>query len=176
MYALMMAAEEHLTFLGIPINGPVWEFEGKLRMMGFRSLYGGMYVDATQTQDIFEGTLDGEKVRIGVTFNDDSEIVNSVDVSYTLPTREAASAFYDRLVENLSKEYGEYGEYGEYREFDPETSPLIRETEFSVKRNSETVGLILIWDSIETLGGGDGVLVKYMDFVNYSKQLLSIGG
>ena len=98
------AQDEHMTFVGIPINGTIDQFQQKLISKGF-----------TVNKDInkylpkgtraFEGTFMGKKSEIAIYYDTKTNIVYSAKAMYSELTAESVDETYDYIQKNLKEKY-----------------------------------------------------------------------
>lgn len=109
VFALMLltglsavAQSEHLTFKGVPINGTVGEFVGKLKQKGFS------HIGTKHGIAILSGDFASFKGCTVAVIEHESGLVNRVSVRF--PDRDTWSLLYNdycKLKEMLTQKYGE---------------------------------------------------------------------
>ncbi len=168
--SIMASAEKHLTFLGMPINGQVWDFESQLEMRGFVPSGASLHLNKYLGGDCYRGVIDGHKVVVIVIYTKDINNVYEINVCYPFLTRSEASSFYDSMTKTFSHDY----EFVEDVEITLEGE--IRCERYVAKDNGQPIGHIHITDSSDTYGLGDGVIVQYIDHSNLVKKLKLVDG
>lgn len=117
MIAFTVSAQTgHLTFKGVPIDGTLNEFVGKLKQKGFTQ------IGKEQGIAILEGDFAAFKGCTVVVYEHESGLVNRVGVM--LPERDTWSLLYNdysKLKEMLTQKYGEPSE--ETEEFQSYSAP-----------------------------------------------------
>lgn len=94
---------DHLSFKGVPINGPLSEFVTKMKQAGFS------FVDKRNDISILHGDFAGYKnCLITVTTVQPANIVNTIGVVFTKQEDwTALESDYDQLKSMLTEKYGE---------------------------------------------------------------------
>ena len=94
-------SEEHLKFLGFPIDGTVNEYASKLMSKGFYVSPDNEY--ASKGLRVMEGPFLGNTESFGLHYDTDTKIMYSVSFARSCFTEEEAKELYDKL-ESLIRE------------------------------------------------------------------------
>ena len=98
---LNLAAQNHLSFKGIPIKGSITEFCKQLESKGFS------YLDKDNDWVFFSGTFTGKNATIAVKATGDRENVFSVTVAFeSVEEWNALANTYDYYKELYTRKYG----------------------------------------------------------------------
>lgn len=101
MATLAMAAQEHLSFKGIPIEGSMTEFCEELSKKGL------LYVGKENNVAYFQGDFTGKNATIGVAATDDGENVFAVGVMFDASDKwKTLVNTYDYYKELYTRKYG----------------------------------------------------------------------
>lgn len=114
--ALGMAAQEHLKFMDIPIDGTIDQFQKKMEAKGL-TFNEGMTRAAIDNTRVFQGVFfDSYSADYNVSFDESTKNVYRVYVSIFLPTRELREQAYNALKQTFIQQYGsgETGDNGEH--------------------------------------------------------------
>lgn len=96
--------EQHFTFMGIPIDGPLATFENSLLAKGFTPQK--KCTDNTSTQKWYEGVFFGEHVALSVNLTPRSHNVYMISMGTTSDmTEEEATSFLKRLDTTIKAKY-----------------------------------------------------------------------
>lgn len=109
--AIRVTAQEHLSFMGIPITGSMTEFCEKLKAKGFTL----MDMDRENNYSFFSGNFTGRHATILVHSLDDGADVESLMVSFN-PSEEwkTLATAYDYYKDLYTSKYGEPTNSREY--------------------------------------------------------------
>jgi len=123
LLCLNMQAEEHLKFMGIPLDGTINQFHAKLTAKG-------MVSDVTLNKKLdvgcraFKGSFSGEKAQIYVYYDEYSKIVYRAKAVIT-STEESISEYnYNHFINMLSDKYS-YAESDKGRQNGYETTSFL---------------------------------------------------
>ena len=94
-----LAQQEHLKFMGIPIDGHVNDFRKKLKEKGFTY---DQKIENSYSYDVF---FAGDKSSLFVIFNDETKIVNAVSVNIECYSEESVKEKYRQYVRDLTDKY-----------------------------------------------------------------------
>lgn len=101
---LSISAQEHMKFMGIPLDGTIENFALKLKAKG-------VTYDAVKSRamgpgcKLYNGTFMGEKSTFMVFFNAKSRVVFGVSVEMSYSSVELAFTPFKNIVEQLKKKY-----------------------------------------------------------------------
>lgn len=171
--ALSAAAQEHLSFKGIPIEGSMASFCQKLQAKGFSKL------NSDKNITLFAGDFTGRQATVGVVASDDGKNVHSVVVIFD------SSSEWKKLVDT----YDYYKELYTLKYGNPsvsvENNPSHYDSNIMLMHELEqgTVTYGSCWDAIggeielsieKSLSYGKGmVLIKYSDAQNVDAKIQS---
>ena len=94
-----IAQQEHLKFMGIPIDGKVWDFKRKIEKKGFE------YVTQFSNGYCFKGVFTGKEARVFVLYENSTKKVYGVGVNIDCYSEKVAIDTYWRYVRNLKEKY-----------------------------------------------------------------------
>lgn len=159
------SAQQHMKFMGIPLDGTIDNFALKLKAKGV-TYDAAKSKTAGQGCRVFNGTFMGEKATITVAYNPKSKMVFSAAVEMQYPTVESAHIPFLNLTESLQQKY-------------PNTTP-----EENKGPDGEFIGLVFnipdetsgnsigfILQSLKTSSSGHGISIclMYTDMDNFEK-------
>lgn len=97
-------AQEHLKFMGIPLNGTITQFQAKLQAKG-------VYYDAQNSKGLgvgtraFRGTFSGKKADIYVYYNEKTKVVYRAKAVVSFTDEDTANNSYYYFVGMLKQKY-----------------------------------------------------------------------
>ena len=97
------AQEEHMTFMGIPIDGKIQDFQSEMKNKGFKRDGEG------QGCKYMKGYFDNKEARIFIFYDSNSKIVYSVSVQIPCGNESKALNHYNYFKDALHEKYIEYG-------------------------------------------------------------------
>lgn len=160
------SAQQHMKFMGIPLDGTIDNFAMKLKAKGV-TYDAAKSKAAGQGGRVFSGKFMGENATISVLYNPKSKIVFSAAVEIQYPTVESAHIPFINLTESLQQKY-------------PNTTPeenLGPDGDFiglafniHDEAGDNSIGFIL--QSLKTPSSGHGVSIclMYTDMDNFEKS------
>ncbi len=95
--------DDHLKFLGFPIDGTVDEYASKIKSKGFYVSPGNVYVE--KGNRVMKGPFLGEERDFILHYNKDSKIMYAVTLADDFDYEEDAKFLYDKLVSLLREKY-----------------------------------------------------------------------
>lgn len=95
--------EQHFTFMGIPIDGPLATFEKSLLAKGFTPKKNSS--ENTSTQKWYEGVFFGKDVVLSVNLTPRSRNVYMISTGASSMTKEEAASFLERLDTTIKAKY-----------------------------------------------------------------------
>ena len=98
-------SEEHLKFLGFPIDGSVNEYASKLKSKGFYVSPENYY--AGKELRVMEGPFLGDTESFGLHYDPDTKIMYSVTFVHSFFKEEDAQELYDKLKSLLQEKHDE---------------------------------------------------------------------
>ena len=162
---MAVSAQQHMKFMGIPLDGTVDNFALKLKAKGV-TYDAAKSKAAGQGCRVFNGTFMGENATINVAYNPKSKMVFSAAVEMQYPTVESAHIPFLNLTESLQQKY-------------PNTKP-----EENIGPDGDIIGLAFnipdetgdnsigfILQSLKTSSSGHGISIclMYTDMDNFEK-------
>ena len=165
---MAVSAQQHMKFMGIPLDGTIDNFALKLKAKGIT-------YDAAKSRalgpggKIYNGTFMGEKATFMVFFNAKSRIVFGVSVELSYSSVKLARVPFTNIAEQLLKKYTN-AEYGANKDSNGDINGLT----FSIpnETNTEKIGVI-----IQTLDKSQSYLkdnctinLMYTDVENFKKS------
>ena len=168
VFCLCMAvsAQQHLKFMGIPLDGTVDNFALKLKAKG-------VTYDAAESKladagtRIFYGKFMGEKARFIVFYNYKSKIVFSAAVELNYPTVESAHTPFVNLNDQLQQKYPD-ATCKEYKGPDGDVDGLAME--IFDETGDNMIGFILQTLKAPSSGYGISIYLTYTDSDNLMKS------
>lgn len=159
-------AQQHMKFMGIPLDGTVDSFALKLKAKG-------VTYDAAQSKvaepgsRIFNGTFMGKNAMFSVYYNTKSKMVFGTAVVLQYPTVESAHIPFANLTESLRQKYPN-AKYEVSKGPDGDTNGLV----FNIFDKTETkrIGFILQTLKASIYGDGCYVCLMYTDMDNFQKS------
>ena len=162
---MVASAQQHMKFMGIPLDGTIDNFALKLKAKG-------MTFDAAKSKTagqgcrVFNGTFMGEKATINVAYNPKSKMVFSAVVEMQYPTVESAHIPFLNLTESLQQKY-------------PNTTPEENKgpdgefigLAFNIpdETSGNSIGFILQSLKTSSFGSGVSICLMYTDMDNFEK-------
>lgn len=105
-------SNQHLKFMGIPIDGSITNFQNKLIAKGFKyNKTASKAID--EPIRIFNGQFAGEKATIYVSYNRDLNLVYSVAATIERNTEDDIINLMSKFISNYENKYGIYAEKGD---------------------------------------------------------------
>ena len=160
------SAQQHLKFMGIPLDGTVDNFALKLKAKG-------VTYDAAESKAadagtrIFYGKFMGEKARFIVFYNYKSKIVFSAAVELNYPTVESAHTPFVNLNDQLQQKYPD-ATCKEYTGPDGKTDGLAYD--IFDETGDNRIGFILQTLKAPSSGYGISIYLTYTDSDNFMKS------
>ena len=165
---MAVSAQQHMKFMGIPLDGTIENFALKLKAKGIT-------YDAAESKSadagtrIFHGKFMGEKARFIVFYNYKSKIVFSAVAELYYPTVELARVPFTNIAGQLVKKYPK-AVYGANKDSNGDTNGLT----FSIPNEADTEKIGVI---IQTLNNSQSPLeddctigLMYTDVENFKKS------
>lgn len=167
VFCLCMAAsaQQHMKFMGIPLDGTIDNFALKLKAKGV-TYDAAKSKTAGQGCRVFNGTFMGEKATINVAYNPKSKMVFSAAVEMQYPTVESAHIPFLNLTESLRQKYPNTTPE-ENRGPDGEFIGLAFNIPDEAGGNS--IGFILQSLKTSSFGSGVSICLMYTDMDNFEK-------
>lgn len=168
MLCLCMAAsaQQHMKFMGIPLDGTVDSFALKLKVKGVT--YDAVASKAAEPGSrIFNGTFMGKNAMFIVYYNTKSKMVFGSAVIFQYSTVESAHLPFANLTESLKQKYPN-AKYEVSKDPDGDANGLA----FNIFNKTETkiIGLILQTLKASIHGDGCSVCLMYTDMDNFQKS------
>ena len=162
------SAQQHMKFMGIPLDGTVDNFALKLKAKGVT-----YDVNRSRALDpggkIYNGTFMGEKATFMVFFNAKSRIVFGVSVELSYSSVELARAPFTNIAEQLLKKYPK-AVYGANKDSNGDTNGLT----FFIPNEADTekIGVIIqtLNNSHSPLNDDCTIRLSYTDVENFKKS------
>ena len=159
------SAQQHMKFMGIPLDGTIDNFALKLKAKGV-TYDAAKSKTAGQGCRVFNGTFMGEKATINVAYNPKSKMVFSAAVEIQYPTVESAHIPFLNLTESLQQKYPNTTPE-ENRGPDGEFIGLAFNIPDETSGNS--IGFILQSLKTSSFGSGVSICLMYTDMDNFEK-------
>lgn len=159
------SAQQHMKFMGIPLDGTIDNFALKLKAKGV-TYDAAKSKTAGQGCRVFNGTFMGEKATINVAYNPKSKMVFSAAVEMQYPTVESAHIPFLDLTESLQQKYPNTTPE-ENRGPDGEFIGLAFNIPDETSGNS--IGFILQSLKTSSFGSGVSICLIYTDMDNFEK-------
>lgn len=160
------SAQQHLKFMGIPLDGTIDNFALKLKDKG-------VTYDAAESKSadagarIFHGKFMGEKARFVVFYNYKSKIVFSAAVELNYPTVESAHTPFVNLNDHLQQKYHD-ATCKEYTGPDGDVDGLAMD--IFDEAGDNMIGFILQTLKAPSSGYGISICLTYTDMDNLQKS------
>lgn len=153
LFCVMLSAQEHIRFMGMPVDGSIKEFAQQMKRSGFKCTTKNKKTGAW----MFKGQFTGQECDVCVTFDKATSIVNSVMVYLPVETEKEAEMHIEKFDGMLAEKY-------------PDASRSVK----GLGRESHTEfgmpgGIISLWKSAASLGRYR-VAITYFDRVNNTKK------
>lgn len=154
------AQQEHLQFMGIPIDGTISSFTKQLKKKGFvkDKLY-NIVEDSISGYRIFKGSFAGENnVNVVVFYDEKTKLVNNVKVYIKCYSEKEVNKKYESFLSNIKSKY---------------SASIVRERlleeesgkEFVIKNTENVIiGLILLYKGQDN--DNYNLSLEYTDFNN----------
>lgn len=159
------SAQQHMKFMGIPLDGTIDNFALKLKAKGV-TYDAAKSKTAGQGCRVFNGTFMGEKATINVAYNPKSKMVFSAAVEMQYSTVESAHIPFLNLTESLQQKYPNTTPE-ENRGPDGEFIGLAFNIPDETSGNS--IGFILQSLKTSSFGSGVSICLMYTDMDNFEK-------
>lgn len=118
---VLFAQDEHLSFMDIPIDGTITEFQAKLKEKGIRHDVRGS-AELPVGRRMFKGVVEGKECDVIVSYTKSTKTVYHVKVMMTFDDRDQTHYKFYMLNDVLKREFlcvkeedGGIGEMGVYR-------------------------------------------------------------
>lgn len=160
------SAQQHMKFMGIPLDGTIDNFALKLKAKG-------VTYDAAESKAadagtrIFYGKFMGEKARFIVFYNYKSKVVFSAAVELNYPTAESAHTPFVNLNDQLQQKYPD-ATCKEYKGPDGDVDGLAME--IFDETGDNMIGFILQTLKAPSSGYGISIYLTYTDSDNLMKS------
>ncbi len=160
------SAQQHMKFMGIPLDGTVDNFALKLKAKG-------VTYNAVKSKDagpgirVFNGTFVGEDAMIVVFYNNKSKMVYSAAVELQYTTVESARTPFTNITEQLQQKYPN-AKYKANLDQDGDANGL----SFKIpdKTGTKSIGVILQTLNVDKSGYGCSIWLMYTDVDNFQKS------
>lgn len=160
------SAQQHMKFMGIPLDGTIDNFALKLKAKGV-TYDAAKSKAAGQGIRVFNGTFVGENAMIAVYYNSKSKIVYGAAVELQYSTVESAHTPFANLTEQLQQKYPN-AKYRANRDSDGDANGVA----FDIPDKTETkrIGVILQTLNVSDSGRGCSIWLMYTDVDNFQKN------
>ena len=160
------SAQQHMKFMGIPLDGTIDNFALKLKAKGV-TYDAAKSKAAGQGIRVFNGTFVGENAMIAVYYNSKSKIVYGAAVELQYSTVESAHTPFANLTEQLQQKYPN-AKYRANRDSDGDANGVA----FDIPDKTETkrIGVILQTLNVSDSGDGCSIWLMYTDVDNFQKN------
>lgn len=160
------SAQQHMKFMGIPLDGTIDNFALKLKAKGV-TYDAAKSKAAGQGIRVFNGTFVGENAMIAVYYNSKSKIVYGAAVELQYSTVESAHTPFANLTEQLQQKYPN-AKYRANRDSDGDANGVA----FDIPDKTETkrIGVILQTLNVSDSGYGCSIWLMYTDVDNFQKN------
>lgn len=160
------SAQQHMKFMGIPLDGTIDNFALKLKAKGV-TYDAAKSKAAGQGIRVFNGTFVGENAMIAVYYNSKSKIVYGAAVELQYSTVESAHTPFANLTEQLQQKYPN-AKYRANRDSDGDANGEA----FDIPDKTETkrIGVILQTLNVSDSGRGCSIWHMYTDVDNFQKN------
>lgn len=165
---LSISAQEHMKFMGIPLNGTIENFALKLKAKG-------VTYDAVKSRSmspgckLYNGTFMGEKASFMVFFNAKSRVVFGVCVEMSYSSVELAFTPFKNITDQLKKKYPK-AVYEASKDSEGDANGFT----FHIPDEAETkrIGVIIqtLNSSKSLLKNGCTINLMYTDVENFQKS------
>ena len=160
------SAQQHMKFMGIPLDGTIDNFAMKLKAKGITYDAADSKAADAGTR-IFYGKFMGEKARFIVFYNYKSKIVFSAAVELNYPTVESAHTPFVNLNDQLQQKYPD-ATCKEYKGPDGDVDGLAME--IFDETGDNMIGFILQTLKAPSSGYGISIYLTYTDSDNLMKS------
>lgn len=154
LHMICVNAQEHMTIMGIPINGSISSFCNKLESKGFKK-------DADiQNAKCYKGKFFDENSDIQVEYDSETKIVHSVTVFIVKQHLLSALSIQKEMIASLKDKYGDQIK-------EEIVNPKLNQSNYYVFNGLDLIGLIrtfVISSANETMFS-----ITYTDVENYLK-------
>ena len=163
---MAVSAQQHMKFMGIPLDGTIDNFALKLKAKGIT-------YDAAESKSadagtrIFNGKFMGEKAKFVVFYNSKSKIVFSSAVELNYPTVESAHTPFVNLNDQLQQKYPD-ATCKEYTGPDGDVDGLAMD--IFDETGDNMIGFILQTLKAPSSGYGISIYLTYTDSDNFKKS------
>ena len=167
-FCLCMAAsaQQHMKFMGIPLDGTVDNFTMKLKAKGV-TYDAAKSKAAGQGCRVFNGTFMGENATINVAYNPKSKMVFSAAVEMQYPTVESAHIPFLNLTESLQRKYPNTTPEGNRG---PDGDVIGLAFNIPDETGGNSIGFILQSLKTPSFGSGISICLMYTDMDNFEKS------
>ena len=165
-FCMAVSAQQHMKFMGIPLDGTIDNFALKLKAKGV-TYDAAKSKDAEQGYRVFNGKFMGQRAIISVLYNPKSKIVFSAAVELQYPTVESAHIPFLNLTESLQQKYPNTTPE---ENLGPDGDLIGLAFNFLDETGENKIGFIL--QSLKTPSSGHGVSIclMYTDMDNFEKS------
>ena len=101
---MMAQADEHMLFMGIPIDGKISSFQSKLKKKGFKTVGGD------KGKKFMKGEFDGKESTLYIHYDKKSKVVYEVLIAIPCYSENSALSTYNSLKKRLHRKYIEIDE------------------------------------------------------------------
>lgn len=160
------SAQQHMKFMGIPLDGTVENFALKLKAKGV-TYDAAKSKTAGQGCRVFNGTFMAQNATIKVLYNPKSKMVFSAAVEMQYPTVESAHIPFVNLTESLQQKYPNATSE---ENIGPDGDAIGLAFNISDETGENKIGFIL--QSLKTPSSGYGISIclMYTDMDNFQKS------
>lgn len=168
------AHSQHLSFMGIPIDGTIKSFQGKIAAKGFSYDAPGSKI-APAGERKFTGKYNGHKAHLSVFYNRKTDLVYEVEISVLSKKKDDIQSLLYKTMDNINSQYSYIPEHDE-----KDAKNL--HFRFHILDKSEPTGTIhvqptyaLVFDDYGQVSGTEYLLqLNYEDKANMSKLTPSV--
>lgn len=160
------SAQQHMKFMGIPLDGTIDNFALKLKAKG-------VTYDAAKSKAagpgvrVFNGRFMAEDAIIRVLYNPKSKIVIGAEVELQYPTVESAHIPFINLTESLQQKYPNATSE---ENIGPDGDPIGLAFNIPDETGENKIGFILQSLKIPSSGYGISICLMYTDMDNFQKS------
>ena len=158
----ILAKADHMSFMGIPIDGSITSFQSQLSSKGFK------FIQKSEEGRLYKGKFFGETVSVFVYYDNKNKTVNSVLVIFPEDHLVPCRTLYDRLSRSLAEKYLLVEEKTNKGYLNPVE---LRESSFAYKSQDQILGLITL--SEDNKYNDYWCTIMYYDNENMKKQIQS---
>lgn len=110
MFTVVICSAQHMSFLGIPINGSLSSFQNKLANKGFKYNQTESRL-APSGERVFSGTWKGHKALVSVFYNRKTNNVYEVELSIESDDINVIQSMLDKTRKEIEKDYAYFAEH-----------------------------------------------------------------